>query len=249
MSSGMEIGLHGIDAWIDAARGQEEKAQIAKIANGECLGVRMHWLYFKEDSYETLEKSGFAYDSTIGFNETIGFRAGTTQLYKPLQAKRLLEIPLHVMDTALFYPGCLNLSFDDAASKIGDVVDATARFGGVVTFNWHDRSIAPERGWGEFYATLVHRLKQKGGWCTNASNTVAWFQERRGICFKRTDQGLEVTRAIGQWRSAKDSPKLKVRIYNSYKRDGSRSDEYVDLSINHDVAIDRRGVVSKMAAS
>ena len=49
------------------------------------------------------------YDSTIGYNETVGYRAGTTQPYRPLAASRLLELPLHVMDTALFYP-CVSRS-------------------------------------------------------------------------------------------------------------------------------------------
>ena len=46
----------------------------------------------------------------MGYNETVGYRAGTTQAYKPLEASRLLELPLHVMDTALFYPAYLGLS-------------------------------------------------------------------------------------------------------------------------------------------
>ena len=48
--------------------------------------------------------AGATYDSTIGYNETVGYRAGTTQVYKPLEMTRLLELPLHVMDTAMFYP-------------------------------------------------------------------------------------------------------------------------------------------------
>ena len=30
----------------------------------------------------TLEKAGFSYDSTVGYNETIGYRAGTAQVFK-----------------------------------------------------------------------------------------------------------------------------------------------------------------------
>jgi len=247
--SGMEIGLHGIDAWIDSSKGQEEKAQIAKTTGGTCTGVRMHWLYFGDDSYETLEKSGFAYDSTIGYNQTIGFRTGTTQVYKPLQAKRLLEIPLHIMDTALFYPSYMNLTFKDADSKVGHVVDTTARFGGVVTFNWHDRSIAPERCWGQFYAKLIRSLKEKGSWCTSAGSAVAWFQDRRSVCFKRVSQGIELSRAASEWRSGKDGPGLRLRVYNSCKRDGASSKEYADLSFTHDMTIDRDGAVSQIANS
>jgi hypothetical protein len=44
VSAGREIGLHGIDAWIDSAKGQEEMAQITNITGVPNIGVRMHWL-------------------------------------------------------------------------------------------------------------------------------------------------------------------------------------------------------------
>ncbi len=108
--AGCEIGLHGIDAWRDVASGREEFSLIAGLTGSAELGVRMHWLYFDEQSPSRLEEAGFSYDSTVGYNETIGFRAGSTQAYRPLGAQQLLELPLHVMDTALFYPSYLDLS-------------------------------------------------------------------------------------------------------------------------------------------
>ena len=108
--AGCEVGLHGIDAWIDSSRGSEEVEEIRRLTGASKVGVRMHWLYYDRQSPQALEQAGAAYDSTIGYNETVGYRAGTTQAYKPLEASRLLELPLHVMDTALFYPAYLGLS-------------------------------------------------------------------------------------------------------------------------------------------
>ncbi len=104
MAAGCEVGLHGIDAWLDSSKGREELEEIRSLTGNSEIGVRMHWLYYDQQSPVALEKAGAAYDSTIGYNETVGYRAGTTQVYKPLEANRLLELPLHVMDTALFYP-------------------------------------------------------------------------------------------------------------------------------------------------
>ena len=70
----------------------------------------MHWLYYDQQSPVALEQAEAVYDSTIGYKETVGYRAGTTQVYKPLQVTRLLELPMHVMDTALFYPAYLGFS-------------------------------------------------------------------------------------------------------------------------------------------
>ena len=94
VSAGREIGLHGIDAWIDIAKGQEEMAEITNITGAKNIGVRMHWLYFDDHSPLALEKAGFSYDSTVGYNQTIGYRAGTAQVYKPLQAHQSARTPL-----------------------------------------------------------------------------------------------------------------------------------------------------------
>ena len=91
---------------------------------------------------------GAAYDSTVGYNETVGYRAGTTQVFKPLQASRLLELPQHVMDTALFYRAHLGLSQREASTYLSRIVDNAEQFGGCLTINWHDRSMAPERAVG-----------------------------------------------------------------------------------------------------
>src|SRR5215467_795414 len=66
-AAGSEIGLHGIDAWADSAKGHEEKCRIRDFTAKETLGVRMHWLYSDEQSPAVLEQAGFIYDSTDGY--------------------------------------------------------------------------------------------------------------------------------------------------------------------------------------
>jgi hypothetical protein len=183
VSAGCEIGLHGIDAWLESSSGREEAQQVSKISRRP-EGVRMHWLYQDEKSPKALEEAGFSYDSTVGYNETVGYRAGTSQVFKPLQAERLLELPMHVMDTALFYPSYLNLSQDDARERILPFCENAARHGGVITVNWHDRSIAPERLWGDFYTSLVEELSMRGAWFSTAGEAVAWFRKRRSAVFE-----------------------------------------------------------------
>src|SRR5207249_1608661 len=104
------VGVHAIDAWIDSASGSEERERISSTVGSPAAGVRMHWLFSYEETPRKLEEAGFTYDSTFGYNETVGFRAGTLQAFRPLKASRLLELPLNVMDTALFYPVHMNLT-------------------------------------------------------------------------------------------------------------------------------------------
>ena len=183
-STGGEVGLHGLDAWLDAAAGRRERDRVARAGGTDEIGVRMHWLYFDEGSPARLDEAGFTYDSSFGYNETVGYRAGTAQVFRPLHAKKLLELPLHVMDTAMFYPDYLNLREDEASRLVGGMVDHVAHQGGALTVNWHDRSIAPERLWGDFYLKLLQDLSNRGAWFPTASQAVAWFRQRRSATLK-----------------------------------------------------------------
>ncbi len=161
------------------------------------LGVRMHWLHFDERSPAILDRAGFNYDTTVGYNETVGYRAGTLQAYRPLGVDNLLELPLHVMDTALFYPVCLNLKEQDAGRVVRNLIDDVERLGGALTINWHDRSIAPERLWDDFYLELLDELKRRGAWLPTASQAVAWFRKRRTATVESMRVGESAIRIRG----------------------------------------------------
>ena len=176
-----EIGVHGIYAWSNAKKGRVERErvqQVLGVGDGK-LGVRMHWLYYDERTPALLEEAGYSYDSTFGYNDAIGYRAGTTQAFRPLDAERLLELPMHIMDTALFYQSYMNLSPRAAKAEVRALLDNAERFGGSLVINCHDRSLAPERMWDDFYIELVEELKRRGAWIPNAADAVAWFRVRR----------------------------------------------------------------------
>lgn len=214
-TAGKEVTVHGLDAWRDAAAGRDERGRIAGLVNHDAAGVRMHWLYFDAGAPEKLEAAGFLYDSTMGYNSTVGYRAGTVQVFKPLTAQRLLELPMHIMDTALFYPSYLNLSPKQAHAVVQPLIENAARFGGVLTVNWHDRSLAPERLWGDFYEQLLEQLQEKKTWFATAAQAVAWFRQRRAATF----EGAGADRIKVKLSEASDDhlPPLQVRIYRPDK--------------------------------
>jgi len=183
INRGFEIGLHGIDAWNNAEKGKQEMNRIVEMTGQKDIGVRIHWLFFNRRSPAILEQAGFDYDSTFGYNETIGYKAGTTQVFRPLGIDRLLELPLHIQDTALFFPKRLGLSPTQAWNLCKTILKTATRFGGVITLLWHQRSLAPERLWDEFYVRLVQELKSLGVWFGTASQVVQWFRRRRSVTF------------------------------------------------------------------
>lgn len=187
-SDGYEIAVHGIDAWRSTASGRAELQRFSSV-NTHGLGVRMHWLLSDAESYRRLDAAGYDYDATCGYNDAIGFRAGTTQVFKPLDADHLLELPLHIQDTALFFPGRLHLSEREAWEATEEVRRKALGGGGVLTVSWHDRSLAPERLWDRFYSRLLRALRSDGAWFGTAGDVVAWFRLRRGVKLDTVDIG------------------------------------------------------------
>ena len=94
-------------AW---SKGRDELARIVRDGRGRTDRHPDALAACRRARLAVLEQAGYSYDSTAGYNETIGYRNGTTQVFRPLGARTLLELPLHIQDGALFYPARLDLS-------------------------------------------------------------------------------------------------------------------------------------------
>ncbi len=218
LGAGCEVALHGLDAWLDQASGEEEREALSRTLSIATSGVRMHWLYYNDQSPQALDRAGFVYDSSFGYNQTVGYRAGTAQVFKPLGVDKLLELPLHVMDTALFYPNYLNLSEARAEEVVWRLVADVETYGGALTINWHDRSIAPERLWDGFYVRMLAELKARGAWFPTALQAISWFKQRRSVAFELVSELNGTVKFRVSADSQPGSAGLRVRIYRPRRR-------------------------------
>jgi hypothetical protein len=222
---GSELAVHGIDAWRDSEAGRAEMMQVTSITGRKAAGVRMHWLYLAADSPRRLEAAGFDYDSTWGYNDAVGYRAGTSQVFRLPESAGLMELPLSIMDSALFYPSRMNRSPADALRDCGQVVANARRFGGTVVINWHDRSLAPERLWDRFYQKLLDEVgRDDRAWFTTAGEAVDWFRWRRSIRFSRDTPSNAVT--ITASAPCTTAPAAVVRIHRPAGAAGSAAETH-----------------------
>lgn len=243
---GWEFGLHGIDAWHDIEAGRIEKERVTSATGQHAMGTRTHWLCRNEDSSRVLDQIGFEYDASCGYNETIGFLAGTSQIFKPLHAKKMLTVPLHIQDAALFYPAFLDRPFTQAWEECMQLARHQKIHGGVLTLLWHMRSAAPERQWGHFYKQLLTDCESSQAQIGTVQAAVDWFRHRRSIslrCTRLPDDKMSIR--IHQ-SSPSISPDARVRIYQP----GSEPHTFTDIvwmgeeEITASVHTDRTGGVS-----
>ena len=108
-------------------------------------------------------------------------------------------------------------------------------FGGTLTINWHDRSVAPERLWGGCYRDLIQDLKSRGAWFSTATQAISWFRKRRSAAFETDSIEPGAVRAEVTVERRDDLPGLQLRIHKAGKLGeigAHRSEDYVGLVVD-----------------
>lgn len=106
------IGIHpSFDTYDDFDMMKKEKDQLAEATKLEITNSRQHFLRFSFPiTPDNLEKLGIIEDSSLGYNDRIGFRCGTGFPYKLYNFREerpyaFLESPMVFMDYSLFLEG------------------------------------------------------------------------------------------------------------------------------------------------
>lgn len=190
LERGCEIGLHAsINAHRLDGRIAEERALLEGVLDDHPVeGVRHHyWALDREHPEGTLDlhaKAGFVYDSSLGLNDTPGFRRGMVWPFTPFDPRRenalaLLEVPPTLMDGAVFYRA---VTAEEGRRRIDAHVEAVKAAGGAVVFDWHLEQLNPTRlhGAGAALANVLRALAGDSDvhW-TTPIGAARWWRERR----------------------------------------------------------------------
>ena len=168
-----EIGLHGsYTAADDHARLAAEKGRLERLV-GPIAGHRYH--YLRGDPHRNLARLPFRYDTTLGFPDAVGFRAGIARPFHPWDFERdapadILEIPLAVMDATLAEERYLGLSAKRAEPQLTALLDWAATKGGAFAILWHPDRFDPltSGGWDRLYSRVLEGVRERGGSCMSA---------------------------------------------------------------------------------
>jgi len=181
LAQGDELALHpSYTASERLSLIAEERERLESLAGRAIRGVRFH--YLRHDAHSTLpelDRLGFAYDSSHGYADRPGMRAGLSFPYRPydITADRplaLLELPLVVMDATLAEERYLGLSSDVGLDRAAAVLERAARAGGTVSVLWHNDRFEPAyaRGWDRVYDRLLGWVRDRGGRLCTAAEAV-----------------------------------------------------------------------------
>lgn len=168
-ADGWEMGFHpGRRTAVDFERFREQKEAAERILGLPIVGGRQHVLEFRvPHTWRIWEQAGLLYDSTVGYADRPGFRAGTCLPYRPwdlLEGREmdLWELPLIVMDDTL--DSYLKLPPEEAEILLDRLLGSVRRQRGVLTLLWHNTYFGSENGgrWHSLLAGLVEKAQAQG---------------------------------------------------------------------------------------
>lgn len=179
---GWEIGLHSSIHGLETDHYlQAEKNRLEEVLGAPIIGNRAH--YWSIDwrkpvaSFRRLAASGFAYDSSMAWKDSPGFRSGTTLPYYPYDSEagtslEVLELPTNMMDGHLFEYQAAT----DPHVLFGNVVQQVRLHGGVLHLDWHTRAWVDRFTYTGLRSFLQKELLEL------ASTGEAWFTTPQELC-------------------------------------------------------------------
>ena len=162
---GWKVGLHGsFNSFNSKEILLDEKKSLELITNTPVLSIRQHWLRLSiENTWHEQYEAGIEFDTTLGFNDIIGFRAGIANSYHPYdhignREHKIVEIPMVIMDGTLF-----DYNSEASIREVIDILKEVKKFNGCVSINWHQRTAAKDYGWYNFYKGILDWIKENDG--------------------------------------------------------------------------------------
>lgn len=163
--NGHEVGLHGsYNSYDDRSLMNEEVRTIAgTLAPQTEIGIRQHFLRQKNpDTWQAQAAARVLYDSSIGYADHEGFRAGIChpfQLYdlEKNEALPVWEIPLIWMEGTLI--NYRKKSEEEVMSSFRKYMDIIAEYNGIFTVLWHNATLS-HRVWRKMYAQQLGLISQ-----------------------------------------------------------------------------------------
>jgi len=165
LKSSADIGIHpGCAAHDDSddVTMFEEIRRLTRILKTPVQGSRQHYLLQRiPESWRRLERLEIKTDHSLGYADSVGFRAGMSRPFRAydLTDERIMNLVLHpvaVMDATLMRH--LKLSPAEALKLVDDLSCNVREVEGVMVLLWHNESVSNYwqwKGWKTFYQEVL----------------------------------------------------------------------------------------------
>lgn len=160
IDEGFEIGLHGsFCSATDDVKLSEEKTVLEEIIETKVDKVRQHWLRYEERETPYIHANLFKYDSSLGWNDRMGFRSGIAGRYRPYDHMNnkpfnYMITPQVIMDANIYDYGADDV--ECLSKKAINILEGLCKFkSAYVSISWHQRVCSSDYGWHGLYEKVL----------------------------------------------------------------------------------------------
>lgn len=195
-SDGWDIGPHiGIGGHSIEAYGQA-LARIHDLSGKSPISTRTHYwagMSAPLDAWRAMDAAGIGVDASLS-PQALGYRGGAMMPIMPAYRWRgtadgIVAMPTPIMD-AYIVPRSSGLSPVDSRAQAAQIIENARRFGGIVTLDWHVRTLCNAGAWNGYLGPLIEILnivRDDGNatFMTMAEIGEAWLSHTKR-CFEPT---------------------------------------------------------------
>lgn len=163
---GFEVGLHGsFYSATDEEKLSKEKTTLENAIGTDVQKVRQHWLRYEESKTPYIHNNFFRYDSTLGWNDCMGFRSGIAGRYRPYDHNNqkpfdYMVTPQVIMDANIYDYGA---DHSKALSiKAIELLEGLRQFKSAhISISWHQRVCNNDYRWHGLYEKILFQEEQE----------------------------------------------------------------------------------------
>jgi len=149
---GHKIGYHGTYGnFEDEEQIENEINKLLLTCEGLNIqqaiwGGRQHYLRWSPRTWEAYNKANLNYDSSVGFADHVGFRAGICYDFPTYDLRNrktlsLREVPLVIMECSVLSKNYMGYSLEDTYMEILKLKKRCQKFNGFFTLLWHNNEL------------------------------------------------------------------------------------------------------------
>ncbi|MBD3298140.1 MAG: hypothetical protein GF341_05750 [candidate division Zixibacteria bacterium] len=186
---GFETALHGsYNSYLSTDMLAAEREILSRVVHTSVKSTRQHYLRFAAArTWRAQCDAGLKTDSSLGFAERAGFRAGLAVPFQPWsfadnRPYDLWEVPLVLMDVTL--KEYMHFDIDDAIEKSRKIIETLQAYGAGAAILWHNSSLneLDWRGWDRVYDDWLGNIRRLDGWGTSVGQMVdAWQRHTESL--------------------------------------------------------------------
>lgn len=191
-----EIGMHGSTiSYNDKKTFIDEHNRVKTLGN--CKGGRQHMLAMHFPiTFDLMEDAGYAYDTSIGFNDYNGFRGRNAIAHKPLNLSKhkeysFFEFPLLFMDSVFTKKGILDSEL--ILSKFQILIDRLAKLKGVGSVCWHDMAFYKNSFLASSYDKILKAIKLSNGTATTPMSLTNYLKSCENISLLQSNDNISIS--------------------------------------------------------